>query len=106
MKPPEGYVSEHASLAQNNPANSLVEAQGASGSVSVGGYMLPDGTSKINEDAFNAHHGAQLEKGDLPFIKPEDVSHFSALLGEADENQLSPEEIRDRKIMMLLLKTW
>ena len=66
--------------------------------------MLPDGTSKINEDAFNAHHGAQLEKGDLPFIKPEDVSHFSALLGEADENQLSPEEIRDRKIMMLLLK--
>ena len=45
-----------------------------------------------------------MEKDALPFIKPEDVSHFSALLGDTDENQLSAEEIRDRKIMMLLLK--
>mmetsp|Transcript_9104 Transcript_9104/g.11146 ORF Transcript_9104/g.11146 Transcript_9104/m.11146 type:complete len:100 (-) Transcript_9104:2436-2735(-) len=55
-------------------------------------------------DAFNATHGAQLDKGDLPFIKPEDMSHFSALFGEADESQMSAEELRDRKIMMLLLK--
>ena len=74
----------------------------ATGSV-AGGYVVPDMAS-INTDAFNEHHGAQLDKGDLPFIKPEDVSHFSALLGEADENTLSAEEIRDRKIMMLLLK--
>jgi len=46
---------------------------------------MPD-AFKINDDAFNAHHGAQLDSGDLPFIKPEDVSHFSALLGEADED--------------------
>jgi len=32
------------------------------------------------------------------------VSHFSALLGDADENQMTSEEVRDRKIMMLLLK--
>mmetsp|Transcript_33530 Transcript_33530/g.44197 ORF Transcript_33530/g.44197 Transcript_33530/m.44197 type:complete len:100 (-) Transcript_33530:2437-2736(-) len=55
-------------------------------------------------DAFNATHGAQLDKSDLPFIKPEDMSHFSALFGEADESQMSAEELRDRKIMMLLLK--
>lgn len=40
----------------------------------------------------------------LPFIKPEDVSHFSALLTEVDEDQMTNEEVRDRKIMMLLLK--
>ena len=62
-----------------------MQTQGAPGSVNVSGYALPDAI-KINEDAFNSHHGAQLDKGDLPFIKPEDVSHFSALLGEADEN--------------------
>lgn len=32
------------------------------------------------------------------------MSHFSALLGDADENQMTSEEVRDRKIMMLLLK--
>ena len=40
----------------------------------------------------------------MPFIKPEDVSHFSALMSEVDEDQMSAEEVRDRKIMMLLLK--
>jgi splicing factor 3B subunit 1 len=40
----------------------------------------------------------------MPFIKPEDVGYFSALLSEVDEEQLSNEEQRDRRIMMLLLK--
>ena len=48
--------------------------------------------------------GAAADKDALPYIKPEDVNHFSALLGEADENQMTSEEVRDRKIMMLLLK--
>jgi len=44
------------------------------------------------------------DKDNLPFIKPEDVNFFSALLEEAEDEQLSKEEIRDRQIMMLLLK--
>lgn len=40
----------------------------------------------------------------MPFIKPEDVNYFSSLLNEVDEEQLSNEEQRDRRIMMLLLK--
>ena len=40
----------------------------------------------------------------LPFIKPEDVTYFSALLEEVDEDQLSTEDLRERKIMILLLK--
>jgi splicing factor 3B subunit 1 len=32
------------------------------------------------------------------------VNYFSALLNEVDEQELSNEEIRERRIMMLLLK--
>jgi splicing factor 3B subunit 1 len=39
---------------------------------------------------------------DLPFIKPEEMTQFGLLLESEDD--LTPEEQRDRKIMMLLLK--
>ncbi|XP_031477588.1 uncharacterized protein LOC116248763 [Nymphaea colorata] len=42
--------------------------------------------------------------GGLPFMKPEDYQHFGALLNEEDEEELSPEEQKERKIMKLLLK--
>jgi splicing factor 3B subunit 1 len=45
-----------------------------------------------------------LDRTDMPNLKPEDVSYFSALLSDVDEKNLSAEEIRERKIMMLLLK--
>ena len=41
-------------------------------------------------------------ESDLPYIKPEEVTHFGLLL--ETEEDLSAEEVRDRKIMMLLLK--
>lgn len=42
--------------------------------------------------------------GALPFIKPEDQQYFGKLLEEVNEELLSPEEIKERKIMRLLLK--
>jgi len=42
------------------------------------------------------------ENGDMPYIKPEDVTHFGLLM--ENEDDLTGEEVRDRKIMMLLLK--
>lgn len=42
--------------------------------------------------------------GGLPFMKPEDLQYFGALLNEEDEEELSPEEQKERKIMKLLLK--
>ena len=42
--------------------------------------------------------------GDLQFIKPEDMAYFGKLNDGADENQLSMEELKERKIMRLLLK--
>ena len=40
----------------------------------------------------------------MPSIKPEDIGHFSTLLNEVDESKMTVEEVRDRKIMVLLLK--
>jgi splicing factor 3B subunit 1 len=40
----------------------------------------------------------------LPFIKPEDVQYFGKLLDDVEEDDLPAEEMKDRKIMKLLLK--
>lgn len=42
--------------------------------------------------------------GGLPFMKPEDYQYFGKLLNEDDEEELSPEQSKERKIMKLLLK--
>ena len=42
--------------------------------------------------------------GGLPAIKQEDLNFFGGLLQEVDERDLSPQELKERKIMMLLLK--
>ncbi|OAA64356.1 splicing factor 3b subunit [Niveomyces insectorum RCEF 264] len=41
---------------------------------------------------------------DLQFLKPEDVAYFGKLSDGADEDALSVEELKERKIMRLLLK--
>lgn len=40
----------------------------------------------------------------LPFFKQEDMQHFGKLLDEKDESKMSAEDIKERKIMRLLLK--
>ncbi|KAH8893796.1 ARM repeat-containing protein [Thozetella sp. PMI_491] len=42
--------------------------------------------------------------GDLQFFKPEDMAYFGKLTDGTDEDQLSVEELKERKIMRLLLK--
>ncbi|KAG0332827.1 Splicing factor 3B subunit 1 [Podila horticola] len=42
--------------------------------------------------------------GNLPFFKQEDMQHFGKLLDEKDESSMSAEDIKERKIMRLLLK--
>ena len=65
------------------------------------GYQVPTDTGKPYELASMT----PIEGIDgLPYIKPDEVDHFSALLTEVDEKKLTNDEIRDRKIMMLLLK--
>ena len=40
----------------------------------------------------------------LPFIKPEDYQYFSKLMDEVDDEDLSSDEAKERKIMKLLLR--
>lgn len=42
--------------------------------------------------------------GDLQFFKAEDMQYFGKLVDGADENEMSVEELKERKIMRLLLK--
>lgn len=42
--------------------------------------------------------------GNLPLMKPEDAQYFDKLFLDVDEEALSPDEQKERKIMKLLLK--
>ncbi|RXW22138.1 hypothetical protein EST38_g3711 [Candolleomyces aberdarensis] len=42
--------------------------------------------------------------GNLSFFKPEDAQYFAKILKEEDETELSVDEMKERKIMRLLLK--
>jgi splicing factor 3B subunit 1 len=42
--------------------------------------------------------------GQLQFFKPEDMQHFAKLMDNKNEDELSIEELKERKIMRLLLK--
>lgn len=50
--------------------------------------------------------GQELQTADaeLPSLKPDDMQYFDKLLIDVDENALSPEEVKERRIMKLLLK--
>jgi splicing factor 3B subunit 1 len=70
---------------------------------------LPTG-SFMNQEPVDARAmGKQLPSeipgvGDLQFFKNEDMQYFGKLVDGADENDLSVEELKQRKIMRLLLK--
>ncbi|CAM9289926.1 unnamed protein product [Chrysoparadoxa australica] len=42
--------------------------------------------------------------GELPFIKPEDYQYFGKLMDDVDDETITPEQAKDRRILTLLLK--
>ncbi|CAG0888335.1 unnamed protein product, partial [Cyprideis torosa] len=92
MEPPAGYVPIRT------PARKLTATptpmMGAAGQ---GFFMQAEGSSK---DKFVDLQPA----GNLPLLKPEDAQYFDKLLTEIDEESLPPEELKERRIMKLLLK--
>jgi len=87
LDPPAGYVPIRT------PARKI-----ASTPVTTPGFMMQE------ESAAAAQYGVSATPLGLPEIKPEDRPYFEKLLEEEDEDKLTPEEARDRKIMKLLLK--
>ncbi|CAD6445739.1 55d9bb9e-61ac-491f-9234-89ff3bb8466c [Sclerotinia trifoliorum] len=91
LEPPPGYAPIRT-IAQKVMATPLP----------AGGFMMQDPDS-----------GRQLAKqlpteipgvGDLQFFKAEDMAYFGKLTDGSDENSMSVEELKERKIMRLLLK--
>lgn len=67
------------------------------------GYLVPESDNSL------AMMGKQLPTeipgvGDLQFFKNEDMKYFGKLTDGADETDMSVEELKERKIMRLLLK--
>ncbi|KAI0196871.1 armadillo-type protein [Astrocystis sublimbata] len=92
-QPPPNYPTGHAPMhrvsATPLPAN-------------YGGFMMQDPES-------NRLSGSQMPKeipgvGELQFFKQEDMAYFGKLADGSDENSLSVDELKERKIMRLLLK--
>ncbi|KAJ7526950.1 hypothetical protein O6H91_16G028400 [Diphasiastrum complanatum] len=61
-------------------------------------YAIPE------EDRSQQFDVPKEAAGGLPFMKPEDYQYFGALLNEKEEEEMTAEESKERKIMKLLLK--
>ncbi|KAK5172257.1 U2 snRNP component prp10 [Saxophila tyrrhenica] len=93
LDPPPGYEPLRA------PAKRLAPPQTP---VNTGGFMM-------QEPVDARQMGKQLPSdipgvGDLQFFKAEDMAYFGKLVDNADENEMSVDELKERKIMRLLLK--
>lgn len=90
LEPPPGYAPIRA------PAHKMAMQTPATG------FMMQDpDTVRLS--------GQQVPKeipgvGDLQFFKPEDMAYFGKLTDGSNEDELTVEELKERKIMRLLLK--
>eukprot|EP00898_Chlorokybus_atmophyticus_P003890 jgi/Chlat1/4501/Chrsp29S04438 len=91
LEPPASYVPIRT------PARKLL----ATPTPSVGAtpmYAIPEEDRQQKFDVPNEGPGG------LPALKPEDYQYFAALMSETPDEELSPDEVKERKIMKLLLK--
>jgi splicing factor 3B subunit 1 len=92
LEPPAGYEPIRT------PARKLTATPTPMGD--TGFVMLEEQRQVVALDLPNEIPGV----GSLPFFKEEDMQHFGKLLDEKDEGAMSMDELKERKIMRLLLK--
>ncbi|KAG8951862.1 Splicing factor 3B subunit 1 [Tulasnella sp. 424] len=98
VTPPEGYVS--AQPARRLSAATVTPMQ-------TGFHMQEDSDAAAAAAAAGLAPELPTEipgVGSLAFFKQEDATYFSKILKEEDESELSVDELKERKIMRLLLK--
>merc|ERR1719183_2688994 len=94
LQPPSNYIPIRT------PARKLTATPTPMvGQTPSGFYMQQENLDKSAKFVDNQPKGQNL-----PFLKPEDAQYFDKLLVDVDEDQLSPEELKERTIMKLLLK--
>ncbi|CCG81011.1 putative Splicing factor 3B subunit 1 [Taphrina deformans PYCC 5710] len=71
-----------------------------------GGFVMPDlEQAQAQAKAINDQLPTDIPGvGDLQFFKQEDMKYFGKLMDTTDENQMSVDELKERKIMRLILK--
>ncbi|KAF3905315.1 hypothetical protein ABW20_dc0104201 [Dactylellina cionopaga] len=97
LEPPAGYMPIRT------PARKLLATPAPMASASgVGGFMMqePENAKLLGKQLPTDIPGV----GDLQFFKPEDMAYFGKLVEGADENAMTVDELKERKIMRLLLK--
>jgi splicing factor 3B subunit 1 len=94
VAPPPGYAPLIAS--RKLMATPITDA---------GGFHIQDGSDAAAAAGLAPELPTEIPGvGNLAFFKPEDVQYFAKILKEEDETELSVEEMKERKIMRLLLK--
>ena len=97
LDPPPGYAPIRT------PARKLMATPApVASSTGYGGFMLqePENARAMGKQLPTEIPGV----GDLQFFKAEDMAYFGKLVDGGDENAMSVEELKERKIMRLLLK--
>ncbi|KAI9840798.1 MAG: hypothetical protein M1838_003895 [Thelocarpon superellum] len=97
LDPPPGYAPIRT------PARKLMSTPAPMASASgFGGFMMqePENARAMAKQLPTEIPGV----GDLQFFKAEDMAYFGKLVDGGDENAMSVEELKERKIMRLLLK--
>ena len=97
LDPPPGYAPIRT------PARKLMATPAPMASAAgIGGFMMqePESARAIGKQLPTEIPGV----GDLQFFKAEDMTYFGKLVDGGDENSMSVEELKERKIMRLLLK--
>eukprot|EP00951_Prasinocladus_malaysianus_P050067 scaffold676676_cov46-Prasinocladus_malaysianus.AAC.1 len=89
LEPPPGYVPI------TTPARKLMATPTPMGATPM--YAIPEENREHQYDV-------PVELEGLPDMKPEDYQYFGKLMKEVDEEEMSVEEAKERKIMKLLLK--
>lgn len=95
LDPPPGYAPIRTSARMSTPAP-------VASSSGIGGFMMqePESARAMGKQLPTEIPGV----GDLQFFKAEDMTYFGKLVDGQDENEMSVEELKERKIMRLLLK--
>ncbi|GAA5974776.1 hypothetical protein JCM5350_001288 [Sporobolomyces pararoseus] len=97
VTPPQGYAPIRT------PSRKLTETPMAANG---GGFMM-QAEGGISAEALGISQELPTDiegVGDLQFFKQEDAQYFAKILTKDDESELSVEELKERKIMRLLLK--
>lgn len=97
LEPPPGYAP-----IRHVTRKSVATPAQVGSSAGIGGFMMqePENPRMMGKQLPTEIPGV----GDLQFFKTEDMAYFGKLVDGADENAMSVDELKERKIMRLLLK--